>query len=67
MRDSIPLLWKQEPNLKLNPKIVPEDDFGANKEVFKMYIEELFNNYGGICCINLIDQKRDQKNNWWLL
>ena len=61
VRGSIPLLWKQEPNLKLNPKIVPKDDFGANKEVFKMYIEELFNNYGGICCVNLIDQKRDQK------
>ena len=61
LRGSIPLLWKQEPNFKLNPKIIPKDDFGANKEVFKMYIEDLFNNYGGICCVNLIDQKRDQK------
>ena len=26
-----------------------------------MHIEELFNNYGSICCVNLIDNKKAQK------
>ena len=61
IRGSIPIIWKQEPNLQLNPKIKPEDDFTANCEVFKLHIEELFENYGNVCCVNLIDQKKDQK------
>ena len=61
LRGSIPLIWTQEPNLQLNPKICPKDDFSSNCEVFKMHIEELMENYGRVCCVNLIDQKRDQK------
>ena len=61
IRGSIPLIWTQEPNLQLNPKIRPKDDFGANCDVFKIHIEELMENYGAACCINLIDQKKDQK------
>ena len=60
IRGSIPLIWEQEPNLQLNPKIKPLDDFGKNCEVFKMYIEDMFDNYGSICCVNLIDKKKDQ-------
>ena len=60
IRGSIPLLWKQEPNMQLNPKIRPKDDFGANCEVFKLHIEELMDNYGRVCCVNLIDKKKDQ-------
>ena len=60
VRGSIPLIWDQEPNLQLNPKIKPLDDFGKNCEVFKMYIEDMFENYGSICCVNLIDKKKDQ-------
>ena len=29
--------------------------------MFKLHIEELFENYGKVCCVNLIDQKKDQK------
>ena len=61
LRGSIPLLWTQEPSFQLNPKIRPRDDFSANCEVFKMHIEELIENYGGVCCVNLIDDKKDQK------
>ena len=61
LRGSIPLLWTQEPNLQLNPKIIPYDDFRANCDVFKMHIEELFENYGSVCCVNLIDNKKAQK------
>ena len=60
LRGSIPLIWEQEPNLQLNPKIKPLDDFGKNCEVFKLHIEELFDNYGSVCCINLIDKVKDQ-------
>ena len=58
IRGSIPIIWEQEPNFQLNPKIKPLDDFGKNCEVFKIYIEEMFDNYGDICCINLIDKKK---------
>ena len=61
LRGSIPLLWKQEPNMELNPKIRPKDDFSENCEVFKIHIEEIMKNYGAVCCVNLIDQKRDQE------
>ena len=61
IRGSIPLIWTQEPSFQLNPKIRPKDDFSANCEVFKMHIEELIDNYGGVCCVNLIDDKKDQK------
>ena len=61
IRGSIPLIWTQEPSFQLNPKIRPKDDFSANCEVFKMHIEELIENYGGVCCVNLIDEKKDQK------
>ena len=60
IRGSIPILWSQEPCLLLNPPIRPYDDFGKNSEVFKLHIEELFENYNSICCINLIDKKKDQ-------
>ena len=61
IRGSIPIIWEQEPNLRLNPKIRPLDDFGKNQEVFKLYIDKMFENYGDICCINLIDKKKDQE------
>ena len=60
IRGSIPLIWKQEPNMQLNPKIRPKDDFWANCEVFKLHVEQLMDNYGAVCCVNLIDRKNDQ-------
>ena len=61
LRGSIPLLWTQEPCFQLNPKISPLDDYNANRNVFRMHIEELFENYGSVCCVNLVDKKKDQK------
>jgi hypothetical protein len=29
--------------------------------VFKIHIDELLNTYNAVCCINLVDQKKDQK------
>ena len=48
IRGSIPIIWEQEPNLRLNPKIRPLDDFGKNQEVFKLYIDKMFEKYGDI-------------------
>ena len=61
VRGSIPLLWTQEPSLQLNPQIRPKNDFEANSAVFKIHIEELLSTYNAVCCINLVDQKKDQK------
>ena len=61
IRGSIPLMWTQEPSLNLNPQIRPRNDFDINAAVFKMHIEEVINNYNSLCCINLVDQKKDQK------
>ena len=61
VRGSIPLLWTQEPSLQLNPQIRPKNDFEGNSAVFKIHIEELLDNYNAVCCINLVDQKKDQK------
>jgi hypothetical protein len=61
LRGSIPLQWKQEPNLELNPKIVPYDNFQQNSFVFKQHLNELINNYGKTVIVNLIDKQKDQK------
>ena len=61
IRGSIPLMWTQEPSLVLNPQIRPRNDFDVNSAVFKMHIDEVINLYNSVCCINLVDQKKDQK------
>ena len=61
IRGSIPLIWSQEPCLALNPQIRPRNDFEVNENVFKVHIDEVINNYKSVCCINLVDQKKDQK------
>ena len=61
VRGSIPLMWTQEPSLQLNPQIRPRNDFDVNAAVFKIHTEELLNTYNSVCCINLVDQKKDQK------
>ena len=61
IRGSIPLMWTQEPSLNLNPQIRPRNDFDVNSAVFKMHIDEVLGTYNSVCCINLVDQKKDQK------
>ena len=61
IRGSIPLIWTQEPSLQLNPQIRPKNDFDANSKVFKIHLDELLDTYNAVCCINLVDQKKDQK------
>ena len=61
MRGSIPLLWTQEPSVKLNPKIQVNKDFKENYNAFSLHIMELIDRYDSVHCINLIDKKKDQQ------
>ena len=61
VRGSIPLLWTQEPNLQLNPKIQPKMNFDENVEVYKAHIDEMLNVYESVMLVNLIDKKKDQE------
>ena len=61
MRGSIPLLWTQEPTIKLNPKIKVSENFIENYNAFSSHINELFQRYDSVHCINLIDKKKDQQ------
>jgi hypothetical protein len=60
LRGSIPIKWTQDPNLLLNPLIVPHGDVTTNLSVFKKHSSELIDNYGKIVLVNLIDKKNDQ-------
>lgn len=61
IRGSIPLIWTQEPSIKLNPKIVVNKDFKVNYNAFSLHISELIDRYESVHCINLIDKKKDQQ------
>lgn len=61
MRGSIPLLWTQEPKIKLNPKIEINKDLNENYIAFSQHIMELIDKYDSVHCVNLIDKKRDQQ------
>ena len=60
MRGSIPLIWTQEPTVKLNPKIKVNQNFIENYNAFSSHINELIGRYDSVHCINLIDKKKDQ-------
>ena len=61
LRGSIPLIWTQEPTVKLNPKIEISKDFAENYNAFSNHIMELIDRYDSVHCINLIDKKKDQQ------
>jgi hypothetical protein len=61
IRGSIPLIWTQEPNLQLNPLIVPNSDNNANTFAFKKHVSELIDRHNKVVLINLVDKKKDQE------
>jgi len=61
IRGSIPLIWKQTPNLQLNPVIMPKDDYSLNFNVFRKHVNELITNYGKTVLVNLIDKGNYQR------
>jgi len=60
IRGSIPLIWKQSPDIKYTPLIIPRDDYSLNANVFRKHITELVTNYGKTILVNLIDKKNNQ-------
>jgi hypothetical protein len=60
-RGSIPILWKQAPNLKWSPKLLIEANLMKNKSTFKYHIDKQKKLYGDNHLVNLIDKKGSQK------
>ena len=61
IRGSIPLVWSQLPNLKLNPSITVLNDFNVNFNAFTKHLTSLIERYDKVAIVNLIDKKGDQK------
>ena len=60
IRGSIPLRWKQKPNLKWNPKGVVVDSAQNNLESAEKHFNEILDKYGDVYIVNLIDKKGNQ-------
>jgi hypothetical protein len=60
-RGSIPIIWKQSPNLKWSPTLMIETNPMKNKSAFKYHIDKIKKAYGENYLINLIDKKGSQK------
>jgi phosphatidylinositol 4-phosphatase len=60
-RGSIPLTWKQTPNLKWSPKVSIETDMMKLKNVSMNHLNKIKKIYGENHLINLIDKKGSQK------
>jgi hypothetical protein len=60
-RGSIPIIWKQAPNLKWSPSLMIESNPMKNKSAFKYHIDRMKKSYGENYLINLIDKKGSQK------
>jgi hypothetical protein len=61
VRGSIPVIWTQEPDLNLNPKITPLlNDNARNLNCFSRHTAELLDRYKKVIFINLVDKKNYQ-------
>jgi hypothetical protein len=60
-RGSIPLIWRQPPNLKWSPKLLIESNAMKNKSAYKYHIDRQKKLYGDNHLVNLIDKKGSQK------
>lgn len=60
-RGSIPLLWKQSPNLKWTPSVVINNNLIKSKSAFENHMFKLKKAYKENFLINLIDKKGSQK------
>lgn len=61
IRGSIPLIWQQKPNLSWTPRPKILNSAQQNTSAGELHFNELFQNYGGVCSVNLIDKKGSQK------
>ena len=60
-RGSIPIVWKQTPNLKWSPPVAIENNEMRMKNVSMQHLSKMLNAYKDNHLINLIDKKGSQK------
>jgi hypothetical protein len=60
-RGSIPIVWKQTPNMSWSPKVLIEQNSMRMKSVFENHLNKMKNTYKANHLINLIDKKGSQK------
>lgn len=60
-RGSIPVIWKQTPNLKWSPTLIIESNPIKNKNAFENHMVKIKKAYKENYLINLIDKKGSQK------
>lgn len=60
-RGSIPIIWKQSPNLKWTPTLRIEANSLKNKDAYERHINKIKKAYGDNYIVNLIDKKGSQE------
>ena len=60
-RGSIPMVWKQTPNLKWSPALILESNEQKNRNAFENHMMKMKKAYKENYIINLIDKKGSQK------
>lgn len=60
-RGSIPIIWKQSPNLKWSPTLMIDKNPLKTKNAFKLHMDKIKKQYQFNHIINLIDKKGSQK------
>lgn len=61
VRGSIPVIWKQSPNLGWCPKLIFGQEPSVHKAAFRGHIESMKKSYGESHLVNLIDKRGSQK------
>jgi hypothetical protein len=61
IRGSIPLVWQQKPDLSWTPRPKVINSAQQNSSSAEQHFNELFNSYGSVSMVNLIDKKGSQK------
>lgn len=61
IRGSIPVYWKQTPNLKWSPPVTIGNNTKERNEAFSSHMNKLVQNYKEVYIVNLIDKKGSQK------
>lgn len=61
IRGSIPVMWKQEPTLRLRPKITVYNNMEENTNVLKLHMEKLNKRYGHLSVASLLNKKHGEK------
>lgn len=61
IRGSIPLIWQQKPNISWMPRPKISNSTQQNISAAELHFNELYQTYGGVSLVNLIDKKGSQK------